>query len=92
MHEPGLILTPPPTATAEEDSYLSGSEIAAPMLDADWVMLSACYTAGGAGQGEAAETLSGSRACSSMLARGCSSRTGRSTALKGVERSRLRGG
>jgi CHAT domain-containing protein len=28
-------------------------------LDADWVILSACNTAGGAGQGEAAEALSG---------------------------------
>jgi CHAT domain-containing protein len=58
-HEPGLILTPPATATAEDDGYLSGSEIAALKLDADWVILSACNTAGGAGQGEAAEALSG---------------------------------
>ena len=48
--EPGLILTPPTTATAEDDGYLSGSEIAALKLDADWVILSACNTAGGAGQ------------------------------------------
>src|SRR6516165_901113 len=58
-HEPGLILTPPTTATAEDDGYLSGSEIAALKLDAEWVILSACNTAGGAGQGEAAEALSG---------------------------------
>jgi len=57
--EPGLILTPPPTATAEDDGYLSGSEIAALKLDAEWVILSACNTAGGAAQGEAAEALSG---------------------------------
>jgi CHAT domain-containing protein/tetratricopeptide (TPR) repeat protein len=57
--EPGLILTPPATATAEDDGYLSGSEIAALKLDAEWVILSACNTAGGAGQGEAAEALSG---------------------------------
>jgi CHAT domain-containing protein len=57
--EPGLILTPPATATADDDGYLSGSEIAALKLDAEWVILSACNTAGGAGQGEAAEALSG---------------------------------
>jgi CHAT domain-containing protein len=57
--EPGLILTPPATATTDDDGYLSGSEIAALKLDAEWVILSACNTAGGAGQGEAAEALSG---------------------------------
>jgi CHAT domain-containing protein len=57
--EPGLILTPPPMATAEDDGYLSGSEVAALKLDADWVILSACNTAGGASEGEASEALSG---------------------------------
>jgi CHAT domain-containing protein/tetratricopeptide (TPR) repeat protein len=57
--EPGLILTPPATATTEDDGYLSASEIAALKLDAEWVILSACNTAGGAGQSEAAESLSG---------------------------------
>lgn len=57
--EPGLILTPPEAATDEDDGYLSGREIASLKLDADWVILSACNTAGGAVQGEAAEALSG---------------------------------
>jgi CHAT domain-containing protein len=55
--EPGLILTPPNEATAEDDGYLSASEIAGLRLDADWVILSACNTAAGGAQG--AEALSG---------------------------------
>ena len=55
--EPGLILTPPDKATAEDDGYLSASEIASLKLDADWVILSACNTA--AGSAEGAEALSG---------------------------------
>jgi CHAT domain-containing protein len=46
-NEPGLILTPPLAATANDDGYLSASEIAALKLDADWVVLSACNTAAG---------------------------------------------
>ena len=59
--EPGLILTPPLTATETDDGYLSASEIAGLKLDADWVILSACNTAGGAsaGDGRSAEALSG---------------------------------
>jgi CHAT domain-containing protein/tetratricopeptide (TPR) repeat protein len=56
-HEPGLILTPPDTATEDDDGYLSASEIAALRLDADWVILSACNTA--AGGATNAEALSG---------------------------------
>jgi CHAT domain-containing protein len=55
--EPGLILTPPETATPEDDGYLSASEITALKLDADWVILSACDTAAGGAEG--AEALSG---------------------------------
>jgi CHAT domain-containing protein/Tfp pilus assembly protein PilF len=55
--EPGLILTPPDKGTAEDDGYLSASEIAGLKLDADWVILSACNTAAGGAQG--AEALSG---------------------------------
>jgi CHAT domain-containing protein len=56
-HEPGLILTPPETATDDDDGYLSASEIASLKLDADWVVLSACNTA--AGGATNAEALSG---------------------------------
>ena len=55
--EPGLILTPPDTATPEDDGYLSASEITSLKLDADWVILSACDTAAGGAEG--AEALSG---------------------------------
>ena len=55
--EPGLILTPPSTASEEDDGYLSASEITALKLDADWVILSACNTA--AGSATSAEALSG---------------------------------
>ncbi|MFT0877856.1 CHAT domain-containing tetratricopeptide repeat protein [Rhodopseudomonas sp. G2_2311] len=53
----GLILTPPPTASEEDDGFLSASEIATLRLDADWIVLSACNTAGGLKHGE--EPLSG---------------------------------
>jgi CHAT domain-containing protein len=55
--EPGLILTPPQTATEGDDGYLSASEITTLKLDADGVILSACNTA--AGSAEGAEALSG---------------------------------
>lgn len=56
-NEPGLILTPPAVATANDDGYLSASEIAALKLDADWVVLSACNTA--AGGAATSQALSG---------------------------------
>ena len=45
--EPAVLLTPPQTASEEDDGLLTASEIAALKLDADWVILSACNTAGG---------------------------------------------
>jgi CHAT domain-containing protein len=55
--EPGLILTPPQTATDEDDGFLSLSEVAQLNLNADWVILSACNTAGGSDKN--AESLTG---------------------------------
>jgi hypothetical protein len=49
--------TSDPTALARDDGYLTASETAALKLDAYWVVLSACNTAGGSG--ESAEALSG---------------------------------
>jgi CHAT domain-containing protein/Tfp pilus assembly protein PilF len=55
--EPGLILSPPTAATPADDGYLSSSEISGLKLDADWVVLSACNTAGG--QSSHSEAFSG---------------------------------
>lgn len=45
LNEPGLVFTPPPVATAEDDGVLSASEAATMPISADWVILSACTTA-----------------------------------------------
>jgi CHAT domain-containing protein/Tfp pilus assembly protein PilF len=55
--EPGLILSPPTAPTSTDDGYLSSSEISGLKLDADWVILSACNTAGG--QAANSEAFSG---------------------------------
>lgn len=57
LGEPGLVLSVPDTPSAADDGLLTASEIAQLKLDADWVVLSACNTAAGGGQG--AEGLSG---------------------------------
>jgi hypothetical protein len=57
LAEPGLVMTPPKAATADDDGVLTASEIAKLKLDADWVILSACNTASGDKIG--AEPLSG---------------------------------
>ena len=49
--------SPPEEASADDDGYLSASEIAGLKLDADWVILSACNTA--AGDAAGAQALSG---------------------------------
>lgn len=58
LAEPALVLSPPETATPGDDGLLTASEIAALPLDADWVVLSACNTAGSDGRPDA-EGLSG---------------------------------
>ncbi len=55
--EPALVLSPPDQATEEDDGLLTASEVAGLKLDADWVVLSACNTAGG--DERSAEALSG---------------------------------
>jgi len=57
--EPALILTPPESATEEDDGLLTASEIAQLKLSADWVVLSACNTAAGESDEPGAEALSG---------------------------------
>ena len=55
--EPALLLTPPATASEEDNGLLTASEVAQLSLNADWVVMSACNTA--AGSNEGAEALSG---------------------------------
>src|SRR5207244_2835005 len=52
-----LVLTPPDQPSENDDGLLTASEVASLKLDADWVILSACNTAAGAGSN--AEALSG---------------------------------
>lgn len=49
--EPGLVLTPPAKPSMEDDGLLTASEIMQLRLSADWVILSACNTAAGDGEG-----------------------------------------
>jgi CHAT domain-containing protein/tetratricopeptide (TPR) repeat protein len=57
--EPALLLTPPQTASEEDDGLLTASEITQLRLNADWVVLSACNTAAGDKDKLGAEALSG---------------------------------
>jgi CHAT domain-containing protein len=58
MDEPGLVFTPPAQASALDDGVLTASEAAGLSLAADWIILSACNTAAGAGA-SGGESLSG---------------------------------
>ena len=57
LAEPALALSAPEVAGRDGDGLLTMAEILALKLDADWVVLSACNTAAGAGAG--AEAASG---------------------------------
>ncbi len=57
VDEPGLVFTPPATPSADDDGFLSTSDITQLKLDADLVILSACNS--GSGDGENAPPLSG---------------------------------
>lgn len=56
--EPGLVFTPPKTATALDDGLLTASEVAELKMSAELVALSACNTAASSGKA-GAEGLSG---------------------------------
>ncbi len=56
--EPALALTPPATITPDDNGLLDASDVAQLRLDADWVVLSACNTAGPDGK-LSGESLSG---------------------------------
>lgn len=58
LDQPGLVFTPPTTASANDDGILTASEAAQLRLVADWVILSACNTAASDGA-QGAESLSG---------------------------------
>ena len=55
--EPGLLMAGPEEATELDDGLLTASEAALLDLNANWVVLSACNTAGGDGRGEALSGL-----------------------------------
>jgi len=58
LDEPGLVLSAPTKATPQDDGVLTATEAAALDLSADWVILSACNTAGSNGT-PGADSLSG---------------------------------
>ena len=57
LSQPALALTAPAVANVEGDGLLTMEKILGLKLDADWVVLSACNTAAGAGAG--ADAISG---------------------------------
>ncbi|MFY8048594.1 MAG: CHAT domain-containing protein [Erythrobacter sp.] len=56
--EPGLVFTPPLTASAQDDGLLTASEASRLSLTADWLILSACNTASSDGT-PGSQSLSG---------------------------------
>ena len=58
QNEPALALVPPASTSSGDDGLLDASEVATLKLDADWVVLSACNTAGPDGS-LGGESLSG---------------------------------
>ena len=58
LNEPALVLSPPIDISEQDNGLLTASEIANLSFNADWVILSACNTAGGDGK-PGAEGLSG---------------------------------
>ena len=59
LTEPALALTPQAATNASDNGLLGASAIASLKLDADWVLLSACNTAGAGGGRLRGEGLSG---------------------------------
>lgn len=47
--EPGIVLTPPAAGSDVDDGYLSASEVTLLEMNSEWVILSACNTAGADG-------------------------------------------
>jgi CHAT domain-containing protein len=56
--EPGLVFTPPATASAQDDGLLTASEASRLSLTAEWLILSACNTAASDGT-PGSQSLSG---------------------------------
>ena len=59
LTEPALALTPPASGNREDHGLLGAGAIANLRLDAEWVLLSACNTAGSGGEHLRGEGLSG---------------------------------
>jgi CHAT domain-containing protein/tetratricopeptide (TPR) repeat protein len=64
--EPSLVMSPPDTPTEDDDGLLTASEVAGLKLDADWVVMSACNTAGPSESGQAKTGSSGTEALSGL--------------------------
>ncbi len=55
--QPALVLTPPQSASSQDDGLLTAGEVRQLDLAAAWVILSACNTATGNGEGESLSAL-----------------------------------